>query len=124
MIDEQRRHLSGRREQVIHEAGVDDLSLFIVNQALEKGSADALGHASMDLSLDHDWIDDAPAVMHGGVLHEGNITGGGVNLDNRAMNATGETAMRRAVEGARLQAGTATFLRQRRTRTRPGQLHR
>src|SRR5713226_3729247 len=78
----------------------------------------------MHLSLNNDRIDNAPTVMHGGILHKGYVACCGVNLDNCAVYAARETPMWRAIESARLQAWTATFLRQGWTRTRAGQLHR
>src|ERR1700676_3408424 len=124
VIDQQRWYLSSSRQQVIHEAGVDDLSLFIIYQSFKECSPNTLRHSPMHLSLNHHGIDDTPAVMHGSIFHKSDIARNGINLDYCAVNATGKTSVRRAIEAARLQAGAASFIRQRWTRPRPGQLHR
>src|SRR5579875_3597180 len=93
MIDGDSRYLSRCGEQVVHKAGVDDLALFVVDQALEEGSAYALRYTTMHLALDHHVIDNAPAVMHCCVLDERDHACLRVNLDNCPMHAAGKAGM-------------------------------
>ena len=47
-----RRHIGRRRNQVVHERRVQELSLLVVHQLLVEGVADAVRHAAVDLPFD------------------------------------------------------------------------
>src|SRR5579884_2606975 len=124
MIHNQRRYLCCGRDQVVHEACIGKLSLFIIHQPFKKSSADALCHASMHLPFDHYRIDYTPAIMHSDIFQEFHITCGWINLDNGTVNTTGKATVWRAIEAGGLKARAATFCRKRWARARPRQFHR
>ncbi|OIQ70924.1 hypothetical protein GALL_474610 [mine drainage metagenome] len=50
--------------QKIHEGGVEQLPTGVVLHSFIKCPTDTLSNATVDLSFDDHWIDQAPAVMH------------------------------------------------------------
>src|SRR6266568_2581749 len=124
MIDRYRRYLSCSREQIVHETGVDELSLFIIYQPLIKGAANALRYTAMHLALNNSRVDDPPAVVHCRIFDKCYIPCSGIDFDNCAVNATREAAMRRTVKAACLQSWAASLFRQGWPRTRSRQFHR
>src|SRR2546426_609944 len=55
----------GLRHRVVHERGREALPELVVGHVLPESLADPLGEPSVDLSLDEQRVDDAPAVVHG-----------------------------------------------------------
>src|SRR5436305_10522223 len=45
------RHVEGRGEEEVHERGVEELAVLVVDELLEEGVADPLRHAAMDLTV-------------------------------------------------------------------------
>src|SRR5438067_12180921 len=107
MIDRDRRYLSCSREQVVHETGVDELSLFIIHQPLKKGAANALRHPTMHLALNDCGVDDPSAVVHCRIFDKCYIPCSGIDFDNCAVNAAREAAMRRTEKAASPQYRSA-----------------
>src|SRR5579885_957290 len=124
MTDDDRGNLRRRRQEIVHEAGVDDLTLFVVDQSLVECASNTLRDAAMHLPLNHHRIDNAPTVMYRRVLEERDHAGLRVNLDNGPMHAAGEAGMWRAVKLGGLKSWPTSFLGQSRARTRTSQLHR
>src|SRR5579884_3035628 len=124
MLHKQRRYLCCCWEQIIHEAGICKLSLFIIHQTFKKSSADALCHAAMHLSFNHHRIDYAPAIMHSDIFQEFHIACSWINLDNGTMNAAGKAAVWWAVEAGSFKTWATAFCRNRRARARPRQFQR
>src|SRR5258708_21594782 len=93
-------NLCRRWQEIIHETGIDKLSLFIINKPLKKGSADALCHASMHLPFDDDRINHLAAVMHRRIFYERYHASFWIDFDDGSMNAAGKTGMRWAVKFA------------------------
>src|SRR5579883_767492 len=119
MVNQDGRDLCCRWQEVVHKAGVQKLSLCIIHQTFKKRAPDPLSNPAVNLALDNRWVDDASAVMHRCVFEESNHTGRRIDLDNGPVNATGEAAVRWAIEFAGFQAGSSAIRRERRPRTRP-----
>ena len=58
-----RRHLAGRRHQIIDQARGVDLALVVVDDFFQKRGADALGDAAMHLAVDDQRVDQSAAVF-------------------------------------------------------------
>src|SRR5712692_5121277 len=95
-------YLRRRWQQVIHKAGIDQLSIFIVHQPLIESSTDALRHPSMHLPFHDHRINYSATIVNRGVLQERDHACGRINLDNGSMHSTGKTCVERAVELGRL----------------------
>src|SRR6266487_531109 len=123
MIHHNRWNLGRRRNQIIHEAGVRKLSLFVVYEAFKKSSTYTLRYTSMHLPLDNYGIYDTPTIMHSRIFDELDHARFRVNLDDCPMHATGKTSMRGTIKFACLQTRCASLWRQSRSWTWACQTH-
>src|SRR6266516_1497816 len=111
------------REQIIHEAGVNELRLFVIHQSFKKGSSDTLCYATMHLPLNNRGINHTPTIMYCRILAERNHTCFWIDLDDCSMNAAGKTSMWGTIKLGGLQTRCATLWRQGRPRTWACQFH-
>ena len=70
MVDLDRRDLGRVRHQELHERRVAQLTVRVVGEPFIEGSADALRHTALDLTLNHERVDDPATVMHHDVLED------------------------------------------------------
>src|SRR5215469_15299815 len=111
------------REQIIHEAGVNELRLFVIHQSFKKCSSETVRHATVHLPLDNRCINHTPTIMHSRILEERDHACFWIDLDDSSMNTAGKTSMWRAIKLGGLQTRCATLWRQGWPRTRASQLH-
>ena len=119
MVDLDRRYLCRIRHQILHERGVPELALGVVSEPLVKGAAYALRHATLDLALHHQWVDDPTAVVDDHVFKDFQPERLRVDSYVGGMAARRPRRAGRAVVARRLQARLLT-LKEGRSRTRPG----
>src|ERR1700726_1523520 len=86
-------NLCRRWQEIIHEAGIDKLSLFIINKPLKKGSANTLCHAAVYLPLDNNRIDYLATIMHRHIFYKRYHASFWIDFDDGPMNTTGKTCV-------------------------------
>ena len=75
------RYLRRRRQQVVREGSGQKAAIGGIGVFLVERSADGLGKAAADLSVDHGRVQDCPAVMHGHVAVDPRLQGRPIDLD-------------------------------------------
>ena len=75
------REASRRRQGVVQEAAGQQLALVRVHELLEQSTTDSLHHATVDLALDDQRIDDPPAIVSDHVLQQLHESGFDVHFD-------------------------------------------
>ena len=76
------RHFDGSRHQKVHKAGIDELATVVEEEMLVERTADPLGDAPVNLTLDDGRVDDHPTVVHDDVAQEAQVTRRNVNFDD------------------------------------------
>src|SRR2546421_2466677 len=109
MSDSYSWHFCRCWQQVVHKAGIDDLSIFIIDYPLKEGTAYALSHTAMHLSLDNHGIDHSPTIVDCHVFYERDHSCDGIDFDNGSVHATGKARVRGAVKLGCLQTWSAAF---------------
>ena len=95
----------GGGQQVVHKGGVEQLAVFVEDELLVEGIADALGDAALDLALEDHGVDDAAAVVDDDVALDLDLHGLGVDLDDHGVDARGGGAALGAKVVGGLEAG-------------------
>ncbi len=60
----ERRERLGSRDRVLHQVRREEIPLFVMVGALEERLADSLRDAAVNLSLDQERVQHAPAIVH------------------------------------------------------------
>ncbi len=89
VVDFDRRNRGCVRQKIIGESRGQRLASGIVAHVLEQRGADPMRDRADDLSLDHQRIDHAAAVVHDDVAEQGDTPGGDIDLDFADMRAVG-----------------------------------
>src|SRR5271157_292535 len=108
MVHRNRWNLGCCRNQIIHEASIGKLSIFIVYEPFKKSSTYALRHTTMYLPLDNHGINHTSTVMHSRIFDERDHARFWVNLDDGPVNATGKTSVWGTIKLACLQTRCAS----------------
>ena len=74
------RHFHGRGNEVVHEGGGQQLAVFIVHDLFVKSVANALGHASHDLTIHDEGVDDGATVMDRNITMDFDLEGFGIDF--------------------------------------------
>src|SRR5688572_29489223 len=89
MIGLDGRHIGRRWQEVVHERRIHELTLLVVHELFEERVANAPRHASVNLSLHQQWIDDGAAVVDHDVAKHFNHRRFGIDLDDDGVDAAG-----------------------------------
>ena len=89
MAHVERRHVRGGGDEVVHEAGGQELAVLVVNELLKQRTAHPLRGAAHHLPLDDHGIDLHAAVVDDGVAQELHGAGLDVDLHHRDVDGVG-----------------------------------
>src|SRR4051812_17703997 len=82
-------YLGSRRSEVIDQAHRKRLAFLVEHDLLEKGRADTLSYATMNLPIDDHRIDNPPAIFGNDVTFDTNLIGIWIDLDDGQMCSRG-----------------------------------
>src|SRR5215472_8668653 len=100
-----RRHVCGRRDEIIGERPGQELCVAVVDHLLEQRPAQPLADAIQDLALGEFGIDENASVMDDHILLDRRHSGGAIKLDNRGVCSVRPSDGRRFEIRGRLQPG-------------------
>ncbi len=96
----------GFRHRIIHQTAGDELTVFIVNHLFEHGLGQALGNATVHLTVDNQGIDHIAAIIHGEEPLDIDLTRFRVNLHHTDVRAK----RKRRIAGLKPARGLETWL--------------
>ena len=82
----------GGGEEVVHEGGVEELTVFVEAELFVEGVADALGDAALDLPFEDHGVDDDAAVVDDDVALDFDEHGFGIYFDYHGVDTAGGCA--------------------------------
>ena len=82
----------GAGQQIVHKRGVEELAVFIEDQLLVKGVADALRHAALNLTFQNHRVNHHTAIVDDNIALDLNLHCLRIYLDDHRMDPAGRSA--------------------------------
>ena len=96
-------------QSVVHQRAGEELTVVVVDQLFPHSLAEALGNASVNLSVDQHGIDYVAAIVHSDVFIDFDFAGFGVHFDGTNVTTEGEGEIRRLEEMGGFHAGLKSW---------------
>ena len=114
------RYLSRRGHAIVHQRLRDEVRLFVIAQLLVQRTANALRHATDDLTVHNERIDEWPRIADYGVLEHAHGERVAIDLHHREVDTTGKRRLGRQEVVRRLQSRLHTYRQSGRPRSGGG----
>ena len=103
LVEFEPRKIRGLGNRIVHQSACDELTRLIVHGLLEEGLTESLSDAAMDLTVNGEWIDNPPAVIHSHVAPELDLSSFGIHFHDGDVSAEREGVVRRLEERSGFQ---------------------